>query len=60
MKPSTETFESCVTTENPIVNSQDPPVNTENIDKTLDTNDNEAVNTENHLSTDNSINTEVQ
>ena len=55
-----ETFETGVTTENPIVNSQDPPVNTENIDKTLDTNDNEAVNTENHLSTDNSIDTEVQ
>ena len=55
-----ETFETGVTTENPIVNSQDPPVNTENIDKTLDTNDDEAVNTENHLSTDNSIDTDVQ
>ena len=54
-----ETFETGVTTENPIVNSQDPSVNTENIDKTLDTNDDEAVNTENHLSTDNSIDTEV-
>ena len=42
------------------MNSQDQPVNTENIDKTLDTNDDEAVNTENHLSTDNSIDTEVQ
>ena len=55
-----ETFETGVTTENPIMNSQDSPVNTENIDKTLDTNDDEAVNTENYFSTDNSIDTEVQ
>ena len=49
-----------VTTENPIVNSQDLPVNTENIDKTLDTHNGEAVNAENHLSTDSYIDTEVQ
>ena len=48
-----------VTTENPIVNSQELPVNTENIEKMLDTNDDEAVNAENHLSTDSHIDTEV-